>query len=239
MAAYIGTSGWAYKAWQPDFYPPKLPQTKYLEHYASQLAAVEVNYSFRRLIPEKTQQTWIAATPRGFRFCVKAHQRITHWMRLKGAGAALQDFLGSLNPLARAGRLGAVLFQLPPNLKADERLLSDFLKHLPRSVRAAMEFRHESWFDGKIFDLLAARGVALCVAGSEDLVTPDVRTASFAYYRLRKPEYSARELGKIARRLRERATGRGDVYAFFKHEENPDSPLNALAVQRRLRAKAA
>lgn len=239
MAAYVGTSGWAYKAWQPDFYPPKLPQKKYLEHYAAQLTAVEVNYSFRRLIPEPTLLNWIATTPEGFRFCLKAHQRITHWMRLQGAGSAVQDFLASINPLAAAGKLGAVLFQLPPNLKADQRLLSDFLEHLPRSVCAAIEFRHESWFDGKIFDLLTARGVALCVAESGDLVTPDVRTAGFAYYRLRKPEYSTRELGNIAKRLQERMSERGDVYAFFKHEENPESPLNALAVQRRLRVKAA
>src|SRR5512142_3015177 len=129
---HVGTSGWAYPAWKPVFYPEKLAQKKFLQHYSSRLNAVEVNYSFRHLIAEKTLANWIAATPPGFAFCVKAHQAITHIRRLKNAEDMLQRFLASIEPLAAAGKLGPVLFQLPPNMKCDAPLLDAFLAQLPR-----------------------------------------------------------------------------------------------------------
>ncbi len=226
---FAGTSGWAYPAWKPDFYPQKLAAAKFLSYYASRLNAVEVNYSFRHLLTEKTTQNWIACTPEGFRFCIKAHQAITHVRRLKNTQDFLKRFLASVEPLAAAGRLGPVLFQVPPNLKADPALLADFLALLPRAVRAAFEYRHESWFAEPVFDILRTHNAALCLAESEKLETPDVVTADFSYYRFRKPEYSEAERTQIAHRLSS-AAGARDIFAFFKHEENPQSALNAVSV---------
>lgn len=229
-AIYVGTSGWAYAAWKPDFYPEKLAQKKFLEHYASRLNAVEVNYSFRHLIAEKTLNNWIAATPDGFVFCIKAHQAITHIRRLKNAEEALRRFLQAIEPMAAAGRLGAVLFQLPPNLKCDVVLLGDFLAQLPRTLRAAFEFRHESWFCPAAYAALEQHGAALCVAESDELQVPEVVTANFSYFRFRRSEYSLAERRAVAKRLRQSAQEGRQVLAFLKHEESPESALWAEQV---------
>jgi len=223
---YVGTSGWAYAAWKPQFYPEKLAQKKFLEHYSSRLNAVEVNYTFRQIASEKTLLNWITETPAGFRFSVKAHQTITHIRRLKNTHDALRRFLDSIQPLASAGKLGPVLFQLPPNLKSDPVLLDEFLDQLPRALRATFEYRHESWFADPIFEVLRKHNAALCLAESDELAAPDVQTADFSYYRLRKSEYSADERRAIAERVRDETDGR-DVFAFLKHEERPESPLYA------------
>src|SRR5712691_1535551 len=131
---FVGTSGWAYPSWKPDFYPAKLAQKKFLSHYATQLNTVEVNFTFRQLVKETTLTNWIADTPQNFRFGVKAHQMLTHIKRLKGVSDFLPRFLASIAPLASAGKLGPVLFQLPPNLKFDAGLLREFLAELPRPV---------------------------------------------------------------------------------------------------------
>ncbi|HET8666464.1 MAG TPA: DUF72 domain-containing protein, partial [Terriglobales bacterium] len=132
MPLHVGTSGWAYPAWKPVFYPEKLAQKKFLSYYAGRLNSVEVNYSFRQFIKEATLQTWIAETPENFRFCIKAHQSITHIRRLRNADEALTRFVDSVRPLASAGKLGPALFQLPPNMKADAVLLEEFCAKFPR-----------------------------------------------------------------------------------------------------------
>jgi uncharacterized protein YecE (DUF72 family) len=224
---YAGTSGWAYAAWKPQFYPAKLPQKDFLKFYATQLNAVEVNYTFRRLINEKTIAAWVAQTPEHFRFALKAHQAITHIRRLKNAEEPLQRFVDCVQPLAQAGRLGPVLFQLPPNLKADLDLLNSFLELVPRKMRAAFEFRHGSWFTEDVFAILKRHEAALCVAETDELQTPKVLTTDFGYCRLRRPEYSAEERRRIAARMRKQMKDAGEIYAFFKHEEQPESPLYA------------
>ena len=227
---YVGTSGWAYPSWKPDFYPEKLAQKKFLNFYATKLNAVEVNYTFRQLVKETTVQNWIAATPEHFRFTIKAHQVLTHIKRLKAADEFLQRFLGTLEALERAGRLGPLLFQLPPNFKADQAVLAEFLRSLPRVVRAAFEFRHDSWFTDATWDTLRERNIALCVAETEERNTPDVVTADYAYYRYRKPSYTAEERKAMVGRMQEHlAAGRG-VFAYFKHEETPEGALYAVDV---------
>ncbi len=227
MNFFVGTSGWAYTAWKPGFYPAKLPQKDFLKFYATQLNAVEVNYTFRRMINEKTIAAWLAQTPEHFRFALKAHQAITHFRRLKNAEEPLERFVDSIQPLAQAGRLGPVLFQLPPNLKTDLGLLSSFLDLVPRKLRAAFEFRDHSWFTQDMFAILKRHHAALCVAETDELQTPDAPTADFAYFRLRRSEYSAEDRRRIAASMRERLTEAGETYAFFKHEEQPESPLYA------------
>src|SRR5579864_2999662 len=176
---FAGTSGWAYPSWKPEFYPEKLAQKKFLSYYAGQLNTVEVNFTFRQLVKESTIQNWLAETPPHFRFGVKAHQVITHIKRLKACEEFVPRFLGTIAPLASAGKLGPVLFQLPPNLKADLPLLKDFLTLLPKTLPAAFEFRNESWFSDATWESLKSHNVALCVAETEERTTPDVVTANF------------------------------------------------------------
>jgi uncharacterized protein YecE (DUF72 family) len=227
---YAGTSGWAYPSWKPEFYPAKLAQAKFLQYYATQLNSVEVNFTFRQLLKDTTAQKWIEATPAGFRLSIKAHQVITHIKRLKNTEDFVPRFLGTIEPIARAERLGPLLFQLPPNMKADAKLLGEFLAALPRAVPSAFEFRHASWFTDEIFDLLKSGNRALCVAETEERVTPDVVTADFCYYRYRKPSYTPDERRAMVGRIREHLAQERNVFAYFKHEETPEGAIYAVEV---------
>jgi len=229
---FAGTSGWAYRTWKPDFYPEKLAQKKFLGHYATKLNTVEVNFTFRQLVKETTIQNWLAETPAHFRFGVKAHQVITHIKRLKGTEEFMPRFLATIEPLAAARKLGPVLFQLPPNLKADLGLLKDFLALLPRAVPTAFEFRHDSWFSDATWELLKSANAGLCVAETETRTTPDVVTAAFAYYRFRKPTYTGDERQAMVDRIREHIAEGRNVFAYFKHEETPQGALYAMGLLR-------
>ena len=230
---FAGTSGFAYPAWKPGFYPEKLPAKQFLNHYAQRLNCVEINYTFRRLPSPSTLQSWVEGTPAGFVFAVKANQRITHVRRLKNAEEPTELFFKMIDPLRTARRLGPILFQLPPNLKCDVELLRAYLAILPEGMRYAFEFRHPSWLADPVYEALRARNVSLCVAESEKLEVPEVITADFVYYRLRKPEYTPEDVEAIAARSRELlATGR-DLYLMFKHEEAPDGALHAELVLKR------
>ena len=235
MPLYVGTSGWAYPSWKPAFYPEKLAQKKFLNFYATKLNTVEVNFTFRQLVKETTIQNWLAETPDTFRFTIKAHQVLTHIKRLKSSEEFLKRFLATLEPLEQAKRLGPILFQLPPNFKADQETLAEFLAIVPRGVRAAFEFRNKTWFGNEepeeaTWQTLRARNAALCVAESEDRDTPDVLTADYAYYRYRKPTYTPQERQKMVSRLREHLAAGRDVFAYFKHEETPEGALYAVDV---------
>jgi uncharacterized protein YecE (DUF72 family) len=232
--AFIGTSGWAYASWKPGFYPAALPQKKFLEYYATQLNSVEVNYTFRQLPTESMLTGWLAATGAGFRFSFKAPQRLTHILRLKDCSDAVAALSHALAPVAAAGRMGVVLFQLPPNFKADVPRLDSFLADANRfGLRMAFEFRHSTWFCDEAYAALRQHRVALCVAESDELVTPDVATASFTCYRLRRSGYSAAQLEAIQNTLRRRRS-EGDVFAYFKHEEQPTGAIHAVDTFRRL-----
>ena len=217
---YAGTSGWAYSSWRPKFYPAKLGPSKFLDYYATRLNSVEVNYTFRLLPTPEPLAEWISATPPEFIFAVKAHQSITHFKRLRDAGNATKEFLGLLKPLREAKKLGPVLFQLRGDFKCNVPLLKEFLKSLPSGMRYAFEFRNASWFCEEVYDVLRRKNVALCHAEIEELETPHVVTADFSYLRLRKDGYSAKARGEIRERIL-RLAKKGDVFAYFKHEETP------------------
>jgi uncharacterized protein YecE (DUF72 family) len=223
---YVGTSGWSYTIWKPDFYPKNVPSKDFLKFYATRLNAVEVNFTFRMRLQEKTALGWMQSVAPNFRFALKANQFITHIRRLQGVEEPLQRFLATLQPFG--SQLGPVLFQLPPNLKADAGLLYEFLALFPKNFRSAFEFRHESWFDESIYEMLRQANAALCISETEKLTTPEVHTANYTYFRLRETSYSAEDLKTVAARVeRVLADGR-EAYVFFKHEEDPRSPLNAV-----------
>jgi uncharacterized protein YecE (DUF72 family) len=224
---YCGTSGFAYPSWKPAFYPDKLPSSKFLSHYAARLNAVEINYTYRRIASAATFEKWIGATPDGFVFLPKAHMKITHVLKLREAQDFTRYFLESLEPLRNRGRLGPILFQLPPSFRADNELLEHFVSLIPRSFPCAFEFRNATWFDEKTYEVLRRWNVALCLAENETLETPHVITADFVYLRLRKPEYSESEMAAIANRVMQYRGNGYRTYAIFKHEDTPAGALNA------------
>ena len=221
-----GTSGFSYPAWRGTFYPDDLPAREMLSFYSRALGTVEINHTFRRLPTAELLTGWARQTPPGFRFALKAPQRITHILRLRDAGALTTEFCtvaGRLGP-----KLGPLLFQLPPYFRFDAPRLAGFLAGLPPRLEPTLEFRHESWFNDETYALLRRHRAALCIADSDDVSTPPVATAPFGYLRLRRERYSDRELDDWATRVRD-TTGWKRVYVYFKHEDAGRGP--ALARQ--------
>ncbi len=227
MRVLAGTSGFSYKEWKGSFYPEDLAAAKMLAYYADRLPAVEINNTFYRMPRPALLEGWAAEVPPGFRFVLKASQRITHFKRLKEAGDEVAYFFGVAAALGE--RLGPALFQLPPNLKKDLPRLAAFLQTLPAGARAAFEFRHASWFEDDVFEALRARGAALCVAEDEELATPLVATADWGYLRLRRQDYGDPEVAAWAARVKEQPWG--EAYVFFKHEDAGSGPRLAGQMQ--------
>jgi uncharacterized protein YecE (DUF72 family) len=215
-AIRIGASGFSYKEWLGHFYPPKLGGARMLEYYAERLPTVEINYTFRALPRRAMLEGWVGKTPGDFRFALKAPQRITHFARLRPDSETLTYFLETVAALG--DRLGPILFQLPPDMERDLTRLKAFLDQLGRRAAAAFEFRHPSWFNDAVYDLLRANRAALVIAESAAIKTPIVRTASFAYLRLRMESYDDSALQHWGSILRAMALETEAIYAFFKHE---------------------
>lgn len=221
MNFWIGTSGFQYSEWKGNFYPEDLSTAKMLPFYAERFSTTEINYTFHRIPAQKTIENWKAQTPEKFRFSLKAPQKITHWAKLHGCVDTLEYFLKVAGGLGE--RLGPVLFQLPPNFKKDADVLSSFLRELP-SNRAAFEFRHESWFDDEIFDLLRSRNIALCIADTDTIATPKKITADYGYLRLRREDYTNDDVKHWSAFVREQNSDWSEVFVYFKHEESGIGP---------------
>jgi uncharacterized protein YecE (DUF72 family) len=227
MAIWVGTSGYNYPEWKGSFYPEKLPAARMLPYYAERLATVEINYTFYRTPNKEILQGWDHATPERFRLTLKAPQRITHIARLRDCAERLHFFLETAATLGP--KLGALLFQLPPNFKIDLAVFDAFLEAFPPGVVAAFEFRNRSWLDEEVYARLEARNLALCVADSEKLTTPVRITADYGYFRLRDEGYQPDDLKRWAHTVRDQTAGCKDVYVYFKHEESGKGPEFARA----------
>ena len=203
MKTWIGTSGFQYAEWKGKFYPEDLAAAKMLAYFAARLPTTEINYTFHRIPAPKTIENWKTQTPENFRFALKAPQKITHWAKLRDCKDNLSYFCQVISGLGQ--RLGPVLFQLPPNFKKDAAVLSSFLRELP-TMRAAFEFRHESWLDEEIFSLLRNGNIALCIADTEKLSTPQIVTADYGYLRLRREDYTSADVKRWSEFVRQSAT---------------------------------
>jgi uncharacterized protein YecE (DUF72 family) len=230
-----GTSGWSYAAWKGRFYPPDLPTRRMLPAYAARLDAVEANATFYRMPRPATLADWREQVPAGFRFALKAPQRITHVSRLAGSVDTVQSFLAATAELGPT--LGPILFQLPPTSKRDLPRLRDFLALLPRGARVAFEFREPSWLDVSVLTALADVGAALCLTDTEDGETPLAATAGFGYLRLRRPDYDDAALGRWLARLTTQPWG--EAFVFFKHEDEARGPRLAMRLAAMAGAAAA
>ncbi len=221
MNLWIGTSGFQYAEWKGKFYPEDLPAAKMLSFYSEMFSTTEINYTFRRIPAPKTIENWKAQTPEKFRFALKSPQKITHWSKLRDCTDTLEYFLKIAAGLGE--RLGPVLFQLPPTFQKDTDVLSSFLRELP-SVRAAFEFRHDSWFDEEIFNLLRSRNIALCIADTDSVATPKKISANYGYLRLRREDYEKTDIESWADFIRGQQANWTDAFVYFKHEESGIGP---------------
>lgn len=222
MALHVGTSGFAYKEWKPDFYPADLPASRFLEHYTGVLTACEVNATFYRLQTATTIGKWAATASEGFRFAAKAHRGLTHGRAWPPGsddeGAFLGRFLDSLAPFG--DRLGAVLFQFPPYRRRNDEALATFMASLPAGTPFALEFRHETWENAEVADLVAESGGTVCFAETEGAVPSALPPGPRAYVRLRSEHYSA-DVRNAWRDLLNREAETREVYVFAKHEGVP------------------
>jgi uncharacterized protein YecE (DUF72 family) len=221
MTVYVGTSGYSYKEWKGSFYPEKISANEMLSYYAARLPAVELNNSYYRLPERSTVESWRMQTPESFRFSVKAPRSITLYRRLKGVGAQTKQMLETVSALE--GRLGTLLFRMPENMKKDLACLESFLKHLPAETPAAFDFRHPTWFDDDVRELLRSDNRVLVVSDTDELPATHIdKTADWGYVRLRRVRYSKAELTAWARRIK--AQEWKQTFVFFKHEDEGTGP---------------
>jgi uncharacterized protein YecE (DUF72 family) len=231
---YVGTSGWHYDHWRYLFYPDKLPKAKWLEFYASHFTTVELNNSFYRLPSEEAFTAWRNSSPANFTFAVKVSRFITHIKRLKNIEQPVGTFLDRAKILKQ--KLGPLLYQLPPNMHRNDDRLESFLSILPRGLKHVLEFRHESWLDDGVFEILRRYNAGLCVFDMPGLSCPLVATADFAYIRfhgstgLYSSCYSDKELADWAKRLAGLAPEVKEVYIYFNNDAEAFAVRNAITL---------
>ncbi len=232
---YIGTSGWHYEHWRDRFYSEKLSKDRWLEFYAGHFATVELNNSFYRLPSESAFATWYHSSPASFTFAVKVSRFITHIKRLKDTGEAVDKFIARAKILKE--KLGPLLYQLPPNLHRNDELLESFLSALPQGMKHVVEFRHQSWLEEKIFQILHRYNIGFCVFDMPSLSCPLAATADFAYIRFHGSSglyfscYSDEELADWAKKLANLATNLKAVYIYFNNDAEAFAVRNAITLR--------
>ena len=231
MDLHVGTSGYSYAEWKGSFYPEKLPAKDMLKFYAESFDTVEINNTFYRMPQPSLLTGWMAQVPSTFTFVLKAPRRLSHGKAWSEDQAGFDLFVKTARTLE--GRLGPVLFQLPPFAKKDTERLARLLSYVPEGVKLALEVRNPSWLDDEVFALLGKHDAALCVSDDDveklksSRELPDI--ASWGYLRLRKTEYSDADLRTWLTQIGARSWK--DAYVFFKHEESGSAPAFAKRFQ--------
>lgn len=218
MTLYVGTSGWAYKEWKPDFYPSDLPQSRWLAHYVTAFNSCEINATFYRNQPGSVVARWAETAPEGFRFAAKAHRLLTYRKEVAPDDlmrSVIDEFVESLVPLGSS--LGVVLLQFPAFRQRDDEGLAAFLDALPPVLNFALEFRHDSWDVPECREMLAARGHALCISDAVGRVPDELPDGKVAYIRLRGETYAPEARAQMQDLLQREARTR-DVFVFAKHK---------------------
>jgi uncharacterized protein YecE (DUF72 family) len=225
MKIFIGTSGYSYKEWKGKFYPARIAPQEMLRFYADRLTTVEINNTFYHMPTEPVLASWAAQVPDDFIFALKAPQVITHLKRLRNVDEEAEYLFRTLSLLDR--KLGPVLFQFPQSFRANRPVLEDFLSLIPENISCAFEFRHPSWLEAEILDLLRGRGCSLCLADTdENPINEVVKTAPWGYLRLRRADYTAADLSQWLERILAQNWER--AFVFFKHEDEAKGPEMAL-----------
>jgi uncharacterized protein YecE (DUF72 family) len=236
MTTWIGTSGWQYDDWRGPFYPARLPQRAWLEAYAERFATVESNNAFYRLPERRVFEAWAERTPPDFVMAVKVSRFLTHIKRLRAPAEPVDRFVRRVRGLGN--KLGPVLLQLPPQLRIDRGRLEATLDRFPPDVRVAVEFRHESWFDDEIRQVLTDRRVAFCLADRRGVLGPTWRTTDWTYLRFHegrsreRPRYGQAALEAWARRLADHWPASADVFVYFNNDPRAAAPRDAARFAR-------
>ena len=236
---YIGTSGWHYGHWLGPFYPKNLEKKEMLNYYLQFFSTTEINNSFYKLPAQNTFQNWAETVPKEFTFSVKANRYITHMKKLKNADDALHNFLDGIKPLKN--KLGAILFQLPPNWKCNIERLKAFLELLPSEKQYAFEFRNSNWWNEAVYDLLKDHGAAFCIFELAGVLSPIISTADFIYIRLHGPNdayqglYSEEALQEWADRIAKWTQQQKIVYCYFDNDQEGFAVRNALRLKQILK----
>ena len=238
---YIGTSGWHYDHWRYRFYPEKLAKAGWLEFYAGHFTTVELNNSFYRLPSENAFATWYKSSPANFIFAVKVSRFITHIKRLRNSEEPLDTFVTRAKGLGE--KLGPLLYQLPPNIHRNDEVLASFLSALPRGMRHVFEFRHQSWLEEKVFEILHKYNIGFCIFDMPAISCPLVATADFAYVRFHGSSglyfscYSDEELADWAKRLADLAANLKAAYIYFNNDAEAFAVRNARTLRGYLQKK--
>jgi uncharacterized protein YecE (DUF72 family) len=241
MSVLVGTSGWVYDHWVGRFYPEDLPEKKWFDYYSRRFDTVEINNSFYRLPSRATFAGWRKAAPEGFLFTVKASRYITHVKKLKDPEEGVLNFYQNLSGMG--DRCAAVLFQLPPKWHLNLDRLARFFEVAPGDYRIVFEFRDSSWLAEEVYDLLRARGAALCAADSPFYPGPRVVTSDFVFFRMHggrgpeRPSYGAKELRGLASEIDEHLRDGRDAFAYFNNDHNGYAVDNAMALRKALEDK--
>jgi uncharacterized protein YecE (DUF72 family) len=232
---YVGCSGWYYEHWRGLYYPEELPKPKWLPFYARQFTTVELNNSFYHLPSEKAFTAWQESTPEDFIFAVKVSRFITHIKRLRNSSSAVENFLSRADFLGE--KLGPLLYQLPPSMKRNDELLQNFLSSLSPKYQHVIEFRHESWIDDAVFDILRGHNAGLCVFDMPGFGCPLVTTSDFAYVRFHGSEslyssrYSDQELSQWAQRIAGLGKKVKASYIYFNNDAEAFAVENAITLR--------
>jgi uncharacterized protein YecE (DUF72 family) len=218
VSLFVGTSGWDYSEWRGHFYPNDLPRTHFLEHYARALSACELNATFYGRQTEKSVARWASSTPDRFKFCAKAHMRITYAKHLvpdSDACAFIKEFVDSLAGLG--GKLAVILMQFPPFRERDDAAFEEFLRALPSDHRYAFEFRHASWNAPEIGKMLEQADTGVCYSDESPDPPERLPDGPFAYVRLRSTNYTDRQRAGWSQLLKAEGRQR-DVFVFARHK---------------------
>ena len=235
MKYYVGCSGWHYEHWRGLYYPQELARPKWLSFYAQQFDTVELNNSFYRVPSEKAFTNWRESTPDDFVFAVKVSRFITHIKRLRNLGSAVEDFLSQAASLKK--KLGPLLYQLPPSMKRNDELLQNFLSSLPPRYQHVIEFRHKSWIDEGVFDILRRHNVGLCVFDMPGFSCPLVATTDFTYIRFHGSEglyssrYSDKQLAEWAQKIARLGRNGKASYMYFNNDAMAFAVENAITLR--------
>jgi uncharacterized protein YecE (DUF72 family) len=232
---YVGCSGWHYEHWRGLYYPDPLPKSKWLQFYARQFSTVELNNSFYHLPSEKAFGTWRESTPDDFIFAVKVSRFITHIKKLRNLGPAVENFSARASLLG--DKLGPLLYQLPPSMKRNDELLQEFLSSLSAKCQHVIEFRHKSWVDDAVFDILRGHNVGLCIFDMPGFSSPLVATSDFAYIRFHGSEglysscYSDEELSRWAEGIARLGQKVKAAYIYFNNDAEAFAVENAIKLR--------
>ncbi|MCT9868424.1 DUF72 domain-containing protein [Paenarthrobacter aurescens] len=233
MGIHIGTSGWSYAHWEGVLYPPGLPPSKRLAHYAARFSTVELNASFYRWPRDTSFASWRDRLPAGFALSVKAPRGLTHAKKLYGPEVWVERIIRCWHGLG--DKRAVLLVQLPPGFARDDARLDYFLAALPHWIRVAVEFRHDSWDHPDVYALLESHAAAYCIMSGANLPCILRATAPFVYVRLHGPDhqhlyggsYSDDDLRWWADRIREWSGSGKDVYAYFNNDGGGNAVRNA------------